>query len=200
MCIDTIGPREEVCNEADDDCNGIVDDVGGGNSAESTRCGCYGDATPKSETCNGIDDDCDGYVDNGIACCSRGETRSCGISIGICKAGVSKCIEGGWGPCTGIISPLPEEICYNNLDDNCNGEIDEGCTGQSTCFNQMKDLNEEGIDCGGSCVKKCIQPGLFIIIAIFAIIIIILFIILQVRGLSTKTRGAERTLSEEMGE
>ncbi len=49
------------------------------------------------------------------------------------------------------IFPGANEICNNKKDDNCNTQIDEGCTATSTCTNGIKDGNETGIDCGGSC-------------------------------------------------
>lgn len=70
------------------------------------------------ETCNNIDDDCNGKIDDGVS-------RDCGsnVSIGICRQGVQKCVNGEWDYCEKIVYPQ-NEIC-NNLDDNCNGVIDE---------------------------------------------------------------------------
>jgi hypothetical protein len=35
------------------------------------------------------------------------------------------CINGMWSECIGTTNPNDQEICSNNLDDNCNGETDE---------------------------------------------------------------------------
>jgi hypothetical protein len=52
-------------------------------------------------------------------------SRACGVSdIGACTLGTERCIGGVWSSCTAILPS--EEIC-NNLDDNCDGRIDEGC-------------------------------------------------------------------------
>ena len=48
-------PRAELCNESDDDCDGVFDE------GVVNACGQCG-AVPE-ETCNGADDDCDGEVD-----------------------------------------------------------------------------------------------------------------------------------------
>ncbi len=133
MCVDGSwtgcpSPVTETCNGEDDDCNGVIDDVLGGTSVESTQCGCYGGADPQDEICNGIDDDCDGDIDEEGDCCINNETRECGPSneTGICKKGISTCINNVWGSCENA-TYATDEICGNDLDDDCDGETDEDC-------------------------------------------------------------------------
>lgn len=168
-----IPPEDETCNRIDDDCNGIVDDVGWGNSRETTQCGCFEGAAPTPEICNDIDDDCDGQIDEDIVCCTPADTRSCGEGgfTGECAKGIQTCTaQGRWKGCS--IQPV-SEMCYNNLDDNCNGEVDEGCAPEITCYNRVQDPNEEGIDCGGPCPKKCYTFHLWMIVAGIVILIIL---------------------------
>jgi len=81
-------PTTEVCNNIDDDCNGVVDNgfavgaafpctagVGSCATTGPQRCSSYGGIlcyavpeTPTPEVCNGLDDDCNGVVDDGIVC------------------------------------------------------------------------------------------------------------------------------------
>jgi hypothetical protein len=185
-------PREEVCNMAlnqlpryaDDDCDGTIDNVFGGTSIEETKCQCYDGRKPIPEICNGIDDDCDREIDEKSCRCSEGETKPCGNDQGICKPGIQYCVEGYWATnCTGGTRPSPEgEICYNNLDDNCNGKVDELCNTGFTCNNDIWDLNEEGVDCGGDCSFPCAYPVPWIIFAIAIIGFIAAFIILEMKG------------------
>lgn len=70
----------------------------------------------KEEACNNVDDDCDGKVDENLK-------RKCGVAKGICKQGTQTCKEGEWGYCIDAVY-AQEEIC-NDLDDDCDGEIDE---------------------------------------------------------------------------
>ncbi len=51
--------------------------------------------------------------------------------VGVCQAGLKECQSNGtWGPCVGEITPTAETC--NNIDDDCNGQVDEGLT--QTCY------------------------------------------------------------------
>jgi hypothetical protein len=129
-CEGASKPGIEVCNQKDDDCDGVIDNIGGKTSIEETQCRCYNGGSPTSEIsfeCNEIDDNCNEQIDEGIfTCCPDGKTRTCGTDVGICEFGIQVCQGGGWGPCSVGDEPK-DEICCNNLDDDCNGQVDEFC-------------------------------------------------------------------------
>jgi hypothetical protein len=86
---------------------------------------------PGAQCSNGADDDCDGQVDDGCPC-TAGATQPChplglgfpGLDTGNCRAGIQDCQpDGGWGTCSGAVSPAPERC--NGLDDDCNGAEDD---------------------------------------------------------------------------
>ncbi|MFC2143999.1 MopE-related protein, partial [Candidatus Aenigmatarchaeota archaeon] len=119
--------RIETCDGEDNDCDGTVDDVLGGDSIEETQCGCYNNNPAQTEVCNGIDDDCDGEIDEDGNCCSNGDTRNCGPDeIGVCMKGTSTCIDNLWGPCEGAYYG-EDEVCGNEQDDDCDFDVDEDC-------------------------------------------------------------------------
>ncbi|MCA9709244.1 MAG: hypothetical protein KDK70_25595 [Myxococcales bacterium] len=132
----------EVCDNVDNDCNGMVDDgnPGGGaacntgmpgvcavgtNACQGGSVVCVPNETASAETCDGEDDDCNGVVDNGNpgggGACVTGQP-------GICSAGTNTC-TGGSIVCQQNTMAAPDEVCGNGLDDDCNGSVDDGCGG-----------------------------------------------------------------------
>lgn len=87
------------------------------------------------EVCgNGVDDNCDGVVDDGCPC-SPGERASCfrGVpahrGVGLCADGEMVCAGGefgAWGPCVGDVLERAETCEPEGLDEDCDGEADEG--------------------------------------------------------------------------
>ena len=111
--------------------------------------------------------DCDGNADNGCeiegACaCDPGSTIDCYTGPqgtkdkGICTSGTATCNAEGtaYGPCENQVLPEATDLCANNLDDNCDGDVDED-----------PDLDNDGWTvCGGDCCDEigpnCLNPDL----------------------------------------
>jgi hypothetical protein len=131
---DAVGTTE-VCNGKDDNCNGQVD--------EGLTCTCV----QQPELCNGLDDDCDGQVDEEIP------SVPCGLTIGECKPGMTKCIAGKT-ICDGATGPQ-NEIC-DGLDNDCDGVTDQLT---EICYSYSTGCNLINWTCKGICAfgtKQCV--------------------------------------------
>jgi hypothetical protein len=91
--VSPAAPTAEICNGADENCNGVIDDgnPGGGLACSTGQSGvcaagttactsgaivCNRNVGPSAEVCDGLDNDCDGVVDNG-------PSTTCGAAIGL---------------------------------------------------------------------------------------------------------------------
>lgn len=165
----------EVCNDKDDNCNGLIDEgiVKFCNKpqgvTEPTLC-----EKPDETVCDKQDDNCDGQTDEGLvinACGFCGDapeevcdtidndcdgqtdeglddTTTCGSSVGNCREGRLRCIAGQY-VCVGDIKPT-KEIC-NCQDDDCDGQTDEDTAG---------DLCEPGSVCYQCECQSLCKPGI----------------------------------------
>ncbi len=132
--------------------------------------GCNGNCT--FGACDSAFFDCDGNKDNGCesqsACsCTPGATQACydgamgTQGVGPCVGGMQTCnaTGTGWGPCGGEVLPITE-LCANNVDDDCDGNVDNvpdlDGDGWTTCNGDCCDV------AGGTCSNPAlVNPGAF---------------------------------------
>ncbi|MEK7524550.1 MAG: MopE-related protein [Patescibacteria group bacterium] len=142
-----------LCNGLDDDCDGDTDELCACTGGVQRACGiavlpctqgvqtcsargewgnCVGGITPVAETCNDRDDNCDGDTDEGygkgIECDGRG---LCGIGVKECAAAGSanstRCSTDNGGS-----NPQAQNERCNEVDDDCDGDIDDLFNGDGT--------------------------------------------------------------------
>lgn len=85
--------------------------------------------------------------------CVEGYYRECYSApvetqnVGICHVGYQECVGGKWSICQDQQTPSYEDSCFDHLDDNCDGIVNNGC-----------DLTCELVNETGSCAeyKGCI--------------------------------------------
>ncbi len=117
-----------------------------------------------TEICNGVDDNCDGQIDEGVKVTyyqdNDGDGYGSGITTQACSkpAGYVAVLNGDCNDANAAIHPGATEIC-NGLDDNCNGQTDEGLA--FTTYYQ--DLDLDGY--GNPAVSKsaCSQPAGYVL-------------------------------------
>ena len=130
---------DETCDNADNDCDGAVDE----GLSEQCTCGAEtgqrecanglwgscsaGEAEP--EVCDNQDNNCDGVIDEGFPL-----NQACAAGVGECETeGVTVCsTDGAATECDAVPSPPKDEAC-DGLDNDCDGEADEGVEEECTC-------------------------------------------------------------------
>jgi len=169
---DAAEPVPEVCNQADDDCNGLADDIAGlGGPCEravavgETTATCVGRLictreqlepvctaqTPSAERCNFLDDDCDGATDEDFGALGT----VCDVGEGSCRRyGAVECAPDGAGTTCGAAPGQAADERCDSLDNDCDGNTDEGFEGiNEPCF------SGEGT-CRRASARRCTDDGL----------------------------------------
>jgi hypothetical protein len=168
----------DVCDDIDNDCNTVTDDACDGDSDGYCTAGKVTVGTPKtcasgggdcndadssvhpdaSETCNGVDDNCSGVADEGVKTVffhdgdgdgfgdSGATVQACSLPTGYALVG------GDCDDSNSAIHPGATEIC-NGLDDDCNGENDEGV---KTTF--WFDGDSDGFGLASAPTDACSKP------------------------------------------
>ncbi|ANM31386.1 hypothetical protein ABI59_20125 [Acidobacteria bacterium Mor1] len=88
--------------------------------------------------------------------CYTGPTGT--VNVGACKAGAAQCLPDGssYGPCSGDVLPTTE-VCFNGIDEDCDGTPDNGCAcpdGLTNCGGVCVDTLSDSDNCF-SCGNDC---------------------------------------------
>ena len=139
-CVRNESPGQELCDGADNDCDGQTDEDNPGGGAPCVvpgvgECGrgamtcvagvllCSGNNNARPEVCDLRDNDCDGQVDEDVPNvglpCDTGNGGACGQGHWACEIGHMIC--------RGQLQGTPETC--NGLDDDCNGQVDDNLLG-----------------------------------------------------------------------
>jgi hypothetical protein len=133
-------PEPEICDDIDNDCDGITDGMTRSCSVEHLGVCAVGEETCTAgiwagcplagdELCDppGADENCDGSIDEGCECIS-GQTRDCPQQLGVCAGSQETCTGYQWPGCDYLAhdpdyEPAPEQSC-DGIDNDCDDSTD----------------------------------------------------------------------------
>jgi len=103
-----------------------------------------------SESCNlpAIDDNCNTYVNENCSCINGTELPCGWTDEGNCDYGRQNCVEGSWTACDAVF-PI-REICGNEVDDDCDGSIDE-----ESLYSWCRDADGDGFGNPNNILLAC---------------------------------------------
>jgi hypothetical protein len=166
----------EVCNNVDDNCNGVADEgnpggavacstgLQGNCSAGTTSCFggsivCSQTHAASAEVCDGVDNDCNGQTDEGVKTAFYKDLDGDGfgnaaITTTACSAPNGYVTSNtDCNDSNASVHPGAAEVC-DGLDNNCNGAVDEGA--KNTFY---ADADGDGYGSSAASIQACTAPA-----------------------------------------
>ncbi|MEM1347001.1 MAG: MopE-related protein, partial [Myxococcota bacterium] len=162
-CACTPGDCEDACdNDVDDDADGVVNEGCAcmfrmqsegvcldGVLTSSGVCGAPIGFQDVELSCDGLDNDCDGITDEGCPCVFMES------SVGVCALAVR---DEAAGACAEPRNYQAEETVCDGLDNDCDGDVDEGCV---RCDYRASSVGVCAFGQPASSAAECLAPVTF---------------------------------------
>jgi subtilisin family serine protease len=132
------------CPDHDDDGYSVCQ-----NDCDDENAAVYPDAP---EACDNLDNDCDGFTDENLT-----RPTTCGLGVCSGNTGTETCTAGVWADDTcDPFAGATAEIC-DDLDNNCDGQTDEGLNYQLYALVNPPGNGALTPDCSGGCSYDCLD-------------------------------------------
>ncbi|WP_426748873.1 MopE-related protein [Myxococcus faecalis] len=178
VCVQNQTASAEQCDSLDNDCDGEVDDGNPGGLQDCATggvgiCGegvtycthgvveCVQRYGPSTEVCDDRDNDCNGQTDDGLSFqtwyqdLDRDDYGVATQSVLACARPANHAAQAGDCDDTrASFNPAAPESC-DGLDNNCDGQVDEGLTRQAW----YRDADGDGYGSASDTVSDCRQPA-----------------------------------------
>ena len=134
------------CSE-DEDCPAGLICLENGRCRANAECEVDADCCADAEVCAST---CTEFRCVGVEC-SSGETEDCFVG---CHRGARSCDNGNWSLCDAL-PVVPDEVCGDDVDNDCDGGVDEGCGACTVPTTQACET-----PCGPG-TQECLTDGTF---------------------------------------
>lgn len=157
------GPKPDTATDPGPDSDsdsGATEDSDTAPDSGDTAC------VPAEEVCDGVDNDCDGDVDEAVMVTWYDDLDGDGYGTGAAQSGCeapegSAAAAEDCDDANAAVNPEAKEHCADGMDDDCDGETDETCSGCTTTVPGTSPTVQDAILAAADGAVICVAAGTY---------------------------------------